>query len=170
MVSSFLGSRCFFSRTEMAPSSSALGFSLPPPIESPLALRGVAIAFLIEFTNKHACWHWTTSRVVNELIIPATSSRAISSSSRTSASRNGVSFAELPEMRHSPHVGRAETFVSHCHGALWSTLVSALADGGALHTRCVWLDVFALPFGESCVERVDLGGVIRSCACHRSEA
>lgn len=153
MVSSLVGAR-FFRRTDVVPSSSALTTALPPPLENLLVFRGVTIGFIIEFTNTHGCWDWTTSRVVRDLIQPATASTT-----------DAISFAEVPRVRDSGVVGRAETFISHCHGALWGTLVAALADGGANRSRRVWLDVFALPFGKGVVERIDLGGVIRSCAC-----
>lgn len=92
--------------------------------------RGVTIEYLLQFTREHDCWHWPTWKVVQDILRPGT---------RATRQR----YADLAEVRRTGAVGRADTFVSHCWGALWGLLVSALADRADKHRR-VWLDVFAV--------------------------
>lgn len=92
--------------------------------------RGVTIEFLLEFTRQHDCWHFPTWKVVQDILRPAT---------RATRQR----YADLAAVRRTGAVGQADTFVSHCWGALWGLLVSALADRADRHRR-VWLDVFAV--------------------------
>lgn len=122
--------------------------------------RGVTIGFLIDFTNKHACWEYPTWKVVRDIIQPA-----------TAATR--MRYADLPEVRALGVVGRASTFGSHCWGARWGVLVSALADH-SVRDRRVWLDVFAVRQWQGNTADLAFAGVIDRCssfviACERAD-
>jgi ankyrin repeat protein len=95
--------------------------------------RGVTIHWLIQFTEQYECWTWPTSKVVREIIQPAT----ISSRGR---------YTDLLEndSGNAPVLGPADTFVSHCWGAPWGDLVGAVSDGFASRDRRVWIDCFAV--------------------------
>lgn len=92
--------------------------------------RGVTIQWLVEFTDLHNCWNWTTRKVRNEIILPATHIRH-------------CRYVELDFMESGNNVGKAITFVSHTWGATWGDLVAAVSDGADLN-RIVWVDIFAV--------------------------
>jgi len=94
------------------------------------AQLGVTIEYLLEFTREHNCWHFPTWKVVTDIIKPATRARR-------------QRFAELDAVQATGAVGRADTFASHCWGALWGLLVASLADQADVRRR-VWVDVFAV--------------------------
>ena len=109
------------------------------------------IWFIVQFTDKHKCWNWKTSRVVRDIIKPMTA-------------MTRCRFAELPEFRDIVGAAQArrrplastapttvqrsspippsppQSFGSHCWGAEWGLLVAALADGADPNRR-VWIDV-----------------------------
>ena len=105
--------------------------------------RGVSIEFLVAFTNAHGCWDARTDEVVRDVIRPA-----------TAAAR--CRYVDLPAVAAAAAVGPAATFVCHCWGAQWGTLVAALADGAADRSRRVWIDVFAVraQFGAHCIRAI----------------
>lgn len=111
--------------------------------------RGVTIQFLLDFTRKYDCWHLPTWKVMSDIIRPAT---------RATRSR----YADLEHVRATGAVGRADTFASHCWGALWGVLVSALADC-ADRNRRVWLDAFAVRQWAGNSTDLDCSLVVRSC-------
>ena len=108
--------------------------------------RGVSIEFLVAFTNAHGCWDARTDEVVRDVIRPA-----------TAAAR--CRYVDLPAVAAAAAVGPAATFVCHCWGAQWGTLVAALADGAADRSRRVWIDVFAVraQFGAHCIRVAQFG-------------
>ena len=108
--------------------------------------RGVSIEFLVAFTNAHGCWDARTDEVVRDVIRPA-----------TAAAR--CRYVDLPAVAAAAAVGPAATFVCHCWGAQWGTLVAALADGAADRSRRVWIDVFAVraQFGAQFVRVAQFG-------------
>ena len=112
--------------------------------------RGVTIEFLLDFTRRHDCWHLPTWKVVYDIVRPAT---------RGSRLR----YADLPDVRRSGAVGRADTFVSHSWGALWGVLVSALADRADRHRR-VWIDIFAVRQWEGNSADLQYASVVSRCS------
>ena len=109
--------------------------------------RGVSIEFLVAFTNAHGCWDARTDEVVRDVIRPA-----------TAAAR--CRYVDLPAVAAAAAVGPAATFVCHCWGAQWGTLVAALADGAADRSRRVWIDVFAVRQWPGNGADLDFRGVI----------
>lgn len=91
--------------------------------------RGVSIGYLLDFTNTHNCWGWTTNQVIANIILPATHARR-------------CRYVDIDSVK-DQHVGSAKTFVSYAHAAPWGDMVAALCDGGASLSRKVWIDVFA---------------------------
>eukprot|EP00615_Pteridomonas_danica_P006120 CAMPEP_0114340302 /NCGR_PEP_ID=MMETSP0101-20121206/8292_1 /TAXON_ID=38822 ORGANISM="Pteridomonas danica, Strain PT" /NCGR_SAMPLE_ID=MMETSP0101 /ASSEMBLY_ACC=CAM_ASM_000211 /LENGTH=697 /DNA_ID=CAMNT_0001473531 /DNA_START=215 /DNA_END=2308 /DNA_ORIENTATION=- len=91
--------------------------------------RGVRVDWLVSFTNEHDCWDWPTYRVVRDIVKPATEKR------------QRVRYSDLSEVQ--PFTGIASVFASHCWGAPWGTLVSALAYQ-APSSRFIWLDCFSV--------------------------
>ena len=85
----------------------------------------MTIEYLLEFTREHNCWHFPTWKVVTDIIKPATRARR-------------QRFAELDAVQATGAVGRADTFASHCWGALWGLLVASLADQADVRRR-VWV-------------------------------
>ena len=113
--------------------------------------RGVSIEFLVAFTNAHGCWDARTDEVVRDVIRPA-----------TAAAR--CRYVDLPAVAAAAAVGPAATFVCHCWGAQWGTLVAALADGAADRSRRVWIDVFAVRQWPGAAADANFDGVILRCA------
>jgi hypothetical protein len=89
---------------------------------------GITIKALINFAYKHDCWNWTTTRVVRDIIVPATS-------------ETRCRYADLPELNGC--FGPATVFMSHCWGATFGDLIGA-ACHGARKDRIVWIDIFAV--------------------------
>ena len=91
-------------------------------------MRGVPVEWLARFTDQHDCWHWTTVRVRDDIILRATW-------------ESRVRYTELPEM--AEVVRPAAHFVSHAWEATWGDLVAAcltyLPPGA-----CVWVDLFSV--------------------------
>ena len=110
--------------------------------------RGVTIDWLVQWTTKHDLWALPTWQVKRSMVVP-----------RTSKTR--CRFVDLPQMRDVR--GPAQTFVSHCWGASWGSLVSAVADH-ADPSRRVWIDIFAVRQwpGNQC--DLDFKGVISKCS------
>lgn len=91
-------------------------------------MRGVPVEWLARFTDQHDCWHWTTTRVRDDIILRATW-------------ESRVRYTELPEM--ADVVRPAANFVSHAWGATWGDLVAACL--AYLPTdACVWVDIFSV--------------------------
>jgi hypothetical protein len=93
--------------------------------------RGVTIRWLLDFTTMHDCWLMPTWLVRRNFIIPA-----------TAATR--CRYVDLPELREASVVGKAMTYVSHCWGAPWGALVTAVCSGAVDPDRRIWCDLFAM--------------------------
>jgi len=113
--------------------------------------RGVTISFLVAFCETFDLHEVTTSDVLRDFIVPM-----------TSGSR--CRFVELDVMQKSDVVRPAETFISHCHQALFGDLVAALCDGGADQNRPVWLDIFTLRQWPSSKNDLHFESVIKQCS------
>ena len=128
-------------------------------------LRGVTIGWLLEFTELHQCWEWTTQEVVDRIIRPATA-------------RTRCRFADLKIADHAAAdlkavrtktprapttVGPAAVYVSHCWGGSWGAMCRSLSDE---HDQAVsvWIDVFAVRLwpGNSADQGLH-GWIIRRC-------
>ena len=73
--------------------------------------------------------HWPTWKVQRDIIRPLC------------LAGGRCRFSELPWVK--PHIGEADTFMSHTWGAKWGTLVAA-ATHGAKMGRFVWIDNMAV--------------------------
>ena len=89
---------------------------------------GITVEALVDFANKHDCWHMKTQDVVRDIIVPAT---------RDTRCR----YADLPEL--TDCFGPATVYMSHCWGATFGDLIGA-ACHGARKDRVVWIDIFAV--------------------------
>ena len=110
--------------------------------------RVVTVAWLLEFTAAHDCWHWPTWRVVQDIVKPATyktRQRFTELLPRTSAGERVV-----------------PVFVSHCWGAQWGVLVSAVADSVPARGT-VWIDAFAVRQWPGNVADLDFSLCISHC-------
>lgn len=114
------------------------------------ACRGVTIGFLVAFTIQHKCWEWPTWQVVKDIIKPLTADRR-------------CRFVDLPSVRAAADVGPAATFTSHCWGAQWGLLISAVADSTA-RSRRVWIDVLAVRQWPGSVADLCFDGVVARCS------
>jgi hypothetical protein len=113
--------------------------------------RGVTLQWLLEFTKQNDCWLLPTWLVRRNIILPA-----------TTASR--CRYVDLPEVQASGAVGKATTFVSHCWGAPWGSLVTAITSGSCDPNRRVWCDLFAVRQWEgSEADHCDYRNVIKLC-------
>merc|ERR1719424_62243 len=110
----------------------------------------VTIEFLVAFTNEHDCWEWPTWRVVRDIVKPLTAA-------------THCRFAELPKVRATGAVGKAESFGSHCWGAQWGLLVAALADK-ADPKRRVWVDIFAVRQWPGNISDLAFGKIVAKCS------
>ena len=108
---------------ELAPAEAAAAAALPIQLR-----RGVRVSWLLRWTAQHDAWLLPTWRVVQEIIVPA-----------TTASRDV--YSALPEAEDG--FGLASVFASHAWGAPWGSLVAALASSVLPDTH-VWIDVFAI--------------------------
>jgi hypothetical protein len=108
---------------------------------------GITTEALIAFAHKHDCWNWTTTRVVRDIIVPATSDTR-------------CRYGELPELKDC--FGPATVFMSHCWGATFGDLIGA-ACHGARKDRVVWIDIFAVRQWPGNVADLDFRGVISKC-------
>jgi hypothetical protein len=111
--------------------------------------RGVSIGYLLDFTNAHYCWDWTTHQVIAKIILPATKAKR-------------CRYIDIDNMKNE-HVGPAKTFVSYAHAAPWGNMVAALCDGGASMNRKVWIDVFANRLWSSNTPEQSTLNVIEHC-------
>lgn len=113
--------------------------------------RGVTLQWLVEFTKQHDCWLLPTWLVRRNIILPATAS-------------SRCRYVDLPEVHQSGAVGRATTFVSHCWGAPWGSLVTAITSGSYDPNRRIWCDLFAVRQWEgSDTPNGDYQNVIKLC-------
>lgn len=111
--------------------------------------RGVSIRWLVAWTTEHDCWEKPTWQVQRDLIKPHTEGFG------------RCRYVELPGVV--GVVGPAAVFGSHCWGASWGLLVSALADcciDG--DTKC-WVDVFAVRQWPGNGADLDFRGVVKRC-------
>lgn len=111
--------------------------------------RGVTIQWLVKWTQTHDCWDMPTWMVKRKFVMDATAALR-------------CRYVDLPEMQTSGAVGPANTFVSHCWGAQWGTLVAAVAEGADPNRR-VWIDVFAVRQWPGSTADLDFKGVIQRC-------
>ena len=111
--------------------------------------RGVTIGWLVKWTRTHQCWNMPTWMVRRKFVMDATAELR-------------CRYVDLPEMQASGAVGPASTFISHCWGAGWGTLVAAVADGADPNRR-VWIDVFAVRQWPGNAADLGFKGVIQRC-------
>ena len=109
--------------------------------------RAVKVQWVLDFTNKHNCWHMPTWQVVRDIVKPSTR-------------HNRERFTELPGME--TFVQPAQVFVSHCWGAKWGTLVGAVVDCIPL-TSYVWIDAFAVRQHPGNIADLDFSFCIQNC-------
>lgn len=112
--------------------------------------RGVTIKWLLDWTERNKCWEMPTWQVKRDFIMDATSTRR-------------CRYVDLPEIRASGAVGKAQTFVSHCWGAKWGILVAAIA-GHSDPNRRVWIDIFAVRQWPGNDADLNFDGVIERCS------
>ena len=128
-------------------------------------LRGVTIGWLLEFTELHQCWEWTTQEVADRIIKPATARTRCRFADLKIADH---AAADLKAVRtNTPRapatVGPATVYVSHCWGGSWGALCRALSDEHGQAVR-VWIDVAAVRLwqGNSADQGLH-GRIIRRC-------
>ena len=114
-----------------------------------LSCLGISILALINFAFAHDCFGWTVSRVVRDIIKPAT---------RDFRCRYG----DLPEFRDLGMFGKATVFMSHCWNATFGDLIGAACDGGRMD-RIVWIDIFAVRQWPGNAADLNFRGVIQRC-------
>jgi hypothetical protein len=108
---------------------------------------GITIEALIDFAYRHDCWNWPTSKVMRDIVLPATKDTR-------------CRYADLPELNGC--FGPATVFMSHCWGATFGDLIGA-ACHGARKDRVVWIDIFAVRQWPGNVADLDFRGVISRC-------
>lgn len=95
------------------------------------SFRAPSIKGLIDFTNRHNCWHFTTAEVTSKIVVPLTLGRGFINR-----------FVELEELEGC--CDAADVFVSHTWSGNWGLLICALASSYADHdaVHC-FIDIFA---------------------------
>ena len=128
-------------------------------------LRGVTIGWLLEFTELHQCWEWTTQEVVDRIIRPATAPTRCRFADLKIADHAAADLKAVRTKtpRAPTTVGPAAVYVSHCWGGSWGAMCRSLSDE---HDRAVsvWIDVFAVRLwpGNSADQGLH-GWIIRRC-------
>ena len=128
-------------------------------------LRGVTVGWLLEFTELHQCWEWTTQEVVDRIIKPATAgSRCRFADLKTADHKAADLKAVRTKTPRAPaSIGPAAVYVSHCWGASWGVLCRALSDEHDEAVR-VWIDVLAVRLWQgSSADQGLHGRIIRRC-------
>jgi hypothetical protein len=108
---------------------------------------GIRVDALVAFAYAHNCWNWTTKRVVRDIIVPATKGTR-------------CRYGDLTKM--SQFFGPAKVFVSHCWGAKFGELVSAVCHN-ARTDRVVWIDIFAVRQWPGNRDDLDFRSVLKRC-------
>ena len=128
-------------------------------------LRGVTIGWLLEFTELHQCWEWTTQEVVDRIIKPATAPTRCRFADLKTADHAAADLKAVRTKtpRAPTTVGPAAVYVSHCWGGSWGALCRALSDEHDQAVR-VWIDVVAVRLwqGNSADQGLH-GGIISRC-------
>ena len=103
--------------------------------------RGVALGWIVAFTEAFGLARQPTWWVVEHVIKPLTAAAADADVGPRSPRRAPCRFVDLPEL--GGVVGRADTFVSHAWGGLWGDVVVGVGQSVG-REQFVWLDVFAI--------------------------
>lgn len=128
-------------------------------------LRGVTIGWLLEFTELHQCWEWTTQEVVDRIIKPATAPTRCRFADLKTADHAAADLKAVRTKtpRAPTTVGPAAVYVSHCWGGSWGALCRALSDEHGQAVR-VWIDVVAVRLWQgNSADQGLYGQIIRRC-------